>query len=79
MVIVREDGWCIEVYTRDHPPPHVHAWCADGEVKVSIPPPGEPVAVLNVRKLSTIQAVRGVRMVETHRALLRAAWSEIHD
>jgi hypothetical protein len=78
MVIVREEGWSLEVYTRDHPPPHVHAWYGDGEVKVSLPPPGEPVAVLRVRRASATQAVRAVRLVENHRTLLRAAWSVIH-
>ena len=79
MVVVREDGWCIEVYTRDHPPPHVHVRRGSGEAKVSIPPPGEPVSVLRVRSLSTHEAVRAVRMVEDHRDALRAAWSQIHD
>lgn len=79
MVIVREDGWCIEIYTRDHPPPHVHARCADGRVKVLLPPPGEPVSVLAVDGLSAPQATRAVRLVETYRATLRAAWSRIHD
>jgi hypothetical protein len=58
VVVVREKGWCIEVYTDDHLPPHVHAWYGDGEVKVSIPPPDEPVSVLRVINLSTQQAVR---------------------
>jgi hypothetical protein len=79
MIIVREDGWCIEVYTRDHPPPHVHVRCGKGEVKVSIPPLDEPVALLRVHSLPAHEAVRAVRMVETHRTVLRAAWSEIHD
>lgn len=79
MIIVREGGWSIAVFTRDHPPPHVHARCGRGEVKVSIPPPNEPVQVLRVRNLSTALAVRGVRLVETYRHELRAAWSAIHD
>jgi hypothetical protein len=78
-VIHREYGWSLVVYPNDHPPPHVHAWYGDGEVKVSIPPPGEPVSVLRVSKLATHHAVRAVRMVENHRELLRSAWSEIHD
>lgn len=78
-VIVRENEWRIEIFTRDHPPPHVHVRCADGRVKVSIPPPGGTVSVLAVHGLSTVQAMRAVRLVETHRALLRAAWSLIHE
>ena len=77
-VIHREAGWSFVIYPGDHPPPHVHAWFADGEVKVSIPPPDEPVSVLRVINLSTREAVRAVRLVENHRTLLRSAWSRIH-
>jgi hypothetical protein len=78
-VIHREGGWSIVIYPDDHPPPHVHAWYGGGEVKVSLPPPGQPVSVLRVSRLPTHQAVRAVRLVENYRTLLRSAWSEIHE
>jgi hypothetical protein len=37
------------------------------------------VAVLRVHNVSTVQALRAVRMVETYREELRDAWSAIHD
>jgi Domain of unknown function (DUF4160) len=79
MVIVREGEWSLEIYTRDHPPPHVHARCPGGEAKVSIPPPGQPVTVLRAHNLAAHQALRAVRLVEACIEELRTAWSEIHD
>lgn len=77
-VIHREAGWTLVIYSDDHPPPHVHAWYGDGEAKISIPAPDEPVSVLRVTHLSTRDAVRAVRMIENHRTLLRSAWNRIH-
>lgn len=67
------------IYPDDHAPPHVHVKRrGGGEVKVSIPGPGEYVAVLRVRNLATHEAMRAVRLVETHREHLLCEWEGIH-
>jgi hypothetical protein len=77
--VLRQDGWRFVIYTDDHVPPHVHVKRrGGGEVKVSLPPPGEYVAVLRVRDLPTHEAVRATRLVEEHRELLLREWEKIH-
>lgn len=76
--VTREGGWALIIHTDDHPPPHVHVRRANGEVKVSLPPPGECVRVLRVRHLATHEAMRAVRLVEEHREQLLLEWEEIH-
>ena len=75
---LREGGWAFIIHTDDHPPPHVHARRGNGEVKVSLPPPGECVQVLRVRHLAPHEAMRGVRLVEQHREWLLLEWKRIH-
>jgi hypothetical protein len=75
--IVREDGWAVEVFTRDHPPPHVHVRREGCEVKVSLPP-GEAPAIVRVRGGTAREAICAVRIVERHREALERAWRSIH-
>jgi hypothetical protein len=78
-VVLREDGWRVVIYVDDHEPPHVHVKCrGGGEVKTTIPGPGEYVGVLRVRNLPTHEAARAVRLVEQHRELLLHHWEKIH-
>ena len=76
--VMREGGWAFIIHTDDHPPPHVHVRRAGGEARVSLPPPGECVRVLRVRRLTTHEAMRAVRLVEKHRERLLLEWEEIH-
>lgn len=76
--VLREGGWAIVIPTNDHVPPHVHVKRDDGDVKVSLPGPGEYVQILRVRRLAAHQAIRAARLVETHRERLLREWEEIH-
>lgn len=76
-VIAREEGWVLEVFTRDHPPPHVHARRMGCDVKIAIPP-GRPAEIVRVRGGTARDAIRAVRMVEQHREALERAWERIH-
>ncbi len=78
-VVLREGGWSFVIYVDDHAPPHVHVKRrGGGEVKTTIPGPGEYVSVLRVRHLPTHEAMRAVRLVEEHREQLLLAWEKIH-
>ncbi|HYR06196.1 MAG TPA: DUF4160 domain-containing protein [Longimicrobium sp.] len=67
------------IYVDDHAPPHVHVQRrGGGEVKVTIPGPGELVSVLGVRNLATHEAMRAVRLVEENRKQLLREWRKIH-
>lgn len=76
-VIVRDEGWSVEVYTREHPPAHVHVKKGGCEVKVSLPDDA-PAGVVWVRGGTDRDGVRAVRIVERHVDALWAAWRRIH-
>jgi Mn-dependent DtxR family transcriptional regulator len=76
--VMREDGWVFVIYSDDHPPPHVHAKKAGGEVKVSLPTANEYLRVLRVRGVATHEAMRAARLVEEHRERLLREWEKIH-
>ena len=77
-VVMREGGWSFVIYTDDHAPPHVHVKRPGGEVKVSLPLPGECVQVMRVRGVATHEAVGAARLVETNRKRLLREWESIH-
>lgn len=77
--VMRQGGWRFVIYVDDHVPPHVHVKKAGGQVKVSLPAPGEYVQVLRVSGLATHEAMRAARLVEEHRERLLREWESIHD
>lgn len=67
----------VEVFTRDHPPPHVHVRRPGCDVKVALPR-GGAAEIVRVRGGTAQDAIRAVRMVEQHREALERAWERIH-
>lgn len=70
----REHGFDVRLYTKDHPPAHVHVVHEDKEAKLSL----EPIAVLdnwgfNSRELSKITA-----LITEHQLALLAEWDRYH-
>jgi hypothetical protein len=76
--VMRRDGWRFVIYVDDHVPPHVHVKTAGGQVKVSLPQPGECIQILRVSGLATHEAMRAARLVEEHRERLLREWENIH-
>ncbi|WP_414676734.1 DUF4160 domain-containing protein [Longimicrobium sp.] len=74
-VIVREGSWRIWIYSDDHGFPHVHVVHPGGRVKIRLTPGHD---VLGVSRMSPRDLLKAVRLVETHREILMAAWRNIH-
>ncbi len=72
--VLREGRWAGSIYTRDHPPPHVHVRGSSGEVTVTL----SPVGVQRIRGLADHEALEAVRLVVDHREHLLACWRRIH-
>jgi hypothetical protein len=71
-VILREGKYTVVMYTRDHPPPHVHVKSAEKEAKISI----EPVEMLENWgfKSSEIRAIMDI--IQAHQKVLTEKWAE---
>jgi hypothetical protein len=73
--VVREAGFDIRIYTRDHPPPHVHVAKAGAILKIDLAT-CEVIEILG--RLSDRDARRAERLVEKHAAFLTAEWTKLH-
>ena len=78
VTIISSHGFRIVIYLNDHEPAHVHAISADGEAKIDVlGSAGVPQLVWAVGlKKSAVR--RAMNLVEEHRQLLLARWSDIH-
>lgn len=72
--VLRRGRWTVSIFTRDHPPPHVHVRGSSGDVKVAL----SPVRVQGIRGLADREAQEAVRLVVDHREHLLACWRRIH-
>ena len=77
--VVRIGRLRVMVYSRDHPPPHVHVVAPRGQAKVLVDgPEGHPRLVWNLG-LSRRELAQALAVIEDHRALILAEWKRVHD
>ena len=72
--IIREHGFSIRIYFKDHHPPHVHAIKAGKQARITL----DPVAVID-SEFSPQDTRQVLAIVTRHRTLLQEKWSEIYD
>lgn len=73
--VVREAGFAVRMYTRDHPPPHVHVARAGAILKIDLVT-FEIVEIAG--RISDHEARQAERLVEKHSASLKAEWTRLH-
>ena len=73
--VVREAGFEIRIYLRDHPPPHVHVAKAGAIVKILL---GTFETFEILGNIGDHDVRRAERLVQKHSATLRAAWMRMH-
>jgi len=80
VTVHREFGFRVVIYPggREHGPPHVHVFNADGEAKVSIGDVDEAPALVLVVGMRRRDAVRALRIVEERQETFLARWREYH-
>lgn len=76
--VLREAGFVFRMYPADHEPPHVHVFYGGAELKASLGDDASPPTLLMNWGMSRAQARQVLRIIEANRALLHAAWKEIH-
>ena len=77
-VIHREHGLEFVLYTRDHPPPHLHVFDAEGECVIEIGDASRAPEIREVHNMRNRAVVRIVRSVEEHQEVWLQRWREIH-
>jgi hypothetical protein len=80
VTVHREFRFRVVIYPgrREHGPPHVHVFNADGEAKVSIGDVDEAPALLLVVGMRRRDAVRALRIVEERQETFLARWRDYH-
>ena len=69
----------VMIYSRDHPPAHVHVIGSRGSAKIEVRgPSGHPGLVWNLG-LSRRDLARALAAIEDHAELILSEWKKIHD
>jgi hypothetical protein len=78
--VLRVAGFRVVIFLppREHPPPHVHVWQADGEAVIELASGGRSPVLRSVARMRSSDAVRAFRIVEDHTEFLLAKWREYH-
>jgi hypothetical protein len=73
-VVLRSGQYTVVIYTKDHPPAHVHVRSAEKEARITL----DPVEVMDNYgfKPSEIRAI--LKLIQSHQEELLAKWREIH-
>lgn len=79
--VLRAKGFRVVVYPpeREHGPPHVHVYRAEGEVVILLPIDGDIPRIRSATSMSNPTIVRAFRLVEDHADFLLREWSALHD
>ena len=80
VTVHRQFGFRVVIYPsgREHGPPHVHVFNADGEARVTIGDAGEAPALVLVVGMRKPDAVRALRIVEERQETFLARWRGYH-
>ena len=77
--IVRLGRLRVMVYSRDHPPPHVHVVSPRGSAKIMVAgAAGHPTLVWTLG-LSRRELERALAAIEDHQDLILGEWNRIHE
>ncbi|HEX9773707.1 MAG TPA: DUF4160 domain-containing protein [Steroidobacteraceae bacterium] len=77
--ILRVGKLRVMIYSRDHPPPHVHVVGPGGTAPIQLAGSARPPLLMENEGLSKRQLAGALRAVLEHREILDEAWSRIHD
>jgi hypothetical protein len=77
--VVRIGKLRVMVYSRDHPPPHVHVIAPRGQAKIQVDGPEGHPGLKWTFGLSRREIAQALAAVEDHRELILAEWERVHD
>lgn len=78
--VLRAGGFHVLIYLppREHAPPHVHVWNADGEVVIALAIPGARQTVRSVSGMRPSDVTAAFWLVEERAEYLLQRWKEYH-
>jgi hypothetical protein len=74
--VLREDGFDLMIYTRDHAPMHVHVWHQGNEAVIQFE---SEIRLLEVNGLNRRETRRAIEIVRKYRPSLVEKWNEIYE
>jgi len=72
--ILRQDGFEVMIYTRDHEPPHVHVWRVGTELVINL----EPLDLRENNGMLPNNARKAFDIVAYNQTDLLIAWRRLH-
>lgn len=75
--VINERGFQFRIYTRDHPPAHVHVWHQGYEAIIEFR--DEIVIRDGDRRFSRRDIARMIEIIEVNRQYLIEEWRKIHE
>lgn len=72
--VLRVGGFAFRIYTKDHDPPHVHVYNADGWCRLDI----ATGAVTKIAGMRPVDVLQATRILAAYEELLTQRWEEIH-
>lgn len=78
--VLRAGGFRIVIYLppREHEPPHVHVWNADGEVVIELAVGEKPQAIRSAAGMRAADITAAFWLVEEHTDYLLKCWRRYH-
>lgn len=70
----REHGFDVRLYTKDHPPAHVHVFKGENEAKVAL----KPVSVLDNSGFNNRELKEVTELISAHQEMLLTEWDKYH-
>lgn len=71
--VLRSGGFMVMIYTRDHPPPHVHIFHGGDEVVINL----QPVEVREASRMKNSLIRKALELVEENQGFLLSEWTRI--
>jgi len=76
--VLSQDGFDVMIYTRDHPPAHVHVWKAGGEAVINLGSDAAAPSIREINRMPKKNVRKAVRIIEENQTFLLVKWREIH-
>jgi hypothetical protein len=77
--VLRVNGFKVRIRTHDHPPPHVHVFKGDGQVKINIGSETDPAKIVRVWGMTHSDAKKALAIVEENQMYLLANWRKYYE
>jgi hypothetical protein len=78
MPSINVEGFELQIRPRDHPPPHVHVFRAEGEAKITLGSKDERPRIWQVWEMSKKDLVRALGLTIEYQAELLKMWERFH-